>query len=106
MPSRDELDRAAGQSEELAGKTATEAALAARLADEQQQRVIEDLETRFKYHPPKEGQAAVYTSLREDAKLLAEHICDAVPYSREQSLALTALEDAVFWANAGIARRS
>jgi hypothetical protein len=35
---------------------------------------------------------------------LAYHIKAETPASREQSLALTHLEDAVFWANAAIAR--
>jgi hypothetical protein len=63
-----------------------------------------DLEKRFTYHPPKEGQPRKYELLRAHAKALAYTIKDNTPASREQSLALTKLEEAVFWANAAIAR--
>ena len=65
---------------------------------------IPDIETRFTYHPPKEGQPVKYDALRtafKDLAYLVEHYC---PDSRERSLALTHLETAVFWANASIAR--
>jgi hypothetical protein len=62
------------------------------------------IENNFTYHPPKKGQLEKYNSVRKKAKELAELIEDTVPESREQSLAMTKLEEAVFWANAGIAR--
>lgn len=58
----------------------------------------------FVHHPPKGDQAERYQSLRDDARVLAHEIVNQTPPSREQSLALTALEEAVFWANAAIAR--
>lgn len=58
----------------------------------------------FVYHSPKEGQQEIYASLRAKAKELAYMIVDVVPAGREQSSALTRLEEAVFHANAGIAR--
>lgn len=64
-----------------------------------------ELEIRFTYHAPKDDQPQRYVLLREAAKEFAKLINNQVPESREQSLALTALEEAVFWANAGIARR-
>lgn len=64
-----------------------------------------ELDNRFSYHAPKEGQPEQYAALRSAAKDLAAMIVDSVPASREQSLALTNLEQAIFWANAGIARR-
>ena len=63
-----------------------------------------DLENRFTYHPPKPGQPEKYVKLRDAGKELAYLIKDLTPGSREQSLALTKLEEAIFWANAGIAR--
>jgi hypothetical protein len=63
-----------------------------------------DLEKRFTYHAPKGNQPARYNFLRDAAKSLAYVIKTATPPSREQSLALTHLEQAVMWANAGIAR--
>ena len=63
------------------------------------------VEHNFTYHAPKPGQPERYTQLREKAKELALMILDECPESREQSLAITSLEQAVFWANAAIARR-
>ncbi|GAB6989575.1 Acb2/Tad1 domain-containing protein [Paenibacillus pini] len=62
------------------------------------------LENNFSYHPPKEGQSEKYDNIRCKAKELAYLINDLAPKSRENSLAMTNLEQAVFWANAGIAR--
>ena len=64
----------------------------------------ENIERNFTYHAPKPGQPATYTLLRNTAKELALLINDMVPEGREKSLAFTKLEEAVFWANAGIAR--
>lgn len=66
----------------------------------------EEIEKRFTYHPPKDGQPAKYKALRAKAKELAELIIETVPASREQSEAITCLETSVMFANAGIARRS
>ena len=60
---------------------------------------------RFTYHPPKPGQAERYKVIRFWALDFATALDDhAVPDSREKSLALTKIEEAVFWANAAIAR--
>lgn len=64
----------------------------------------QQIENNFTYHPPKDGQPEKYVNLREKAKELAYLIAETVPPSREQSLALTNLEQAIFWANAGVAR--
>lgn len=64
-----------------------------------------EIETRFTYHAPKPGQPETYQGLRDNAKELAALIVLWTPESREQSLALTALEEAVMWANAAIACR-
>jgi len=63
-----------------------------------------ELENNFTYHSPKEGQPELYQRLREQAKHLAYTIKYNTPKSRERSLAITKLEEAIFWANAGIAR--
>lgn len=62
------------------------------------------IENNFSYHSPKEGQPAKYEAIRAKAKELAVLIDEQTPKSREQSLAMTNLEQAVFWANAAIAR--
>jgi hypothetical protein len=63
-----------------------------------------DEENVFTYHKPKEGQAGKYEELREHAKIVAFAMRRLCPPSRELSLARTNLEQAVFWANAAIAR--
>ena len=65
---------------------------------------VQELEKRFTYHPPKTGQPQRYQALRDEAADLAGVIVASTPESREQSLALTHLEEAVMWANAAIAR--
>jgi hypothetical protein len=65
---------------------------------------MEDLENRFMYHKPFGTQPTRYVLIRGAARDLAEEIVKSTPISREQSLALTHLEEAVFWANAAIAR--
>lgn len=62
------------------------------------------LENLFTYHAPKPGQPEKYEKLRGRAKELAYMFNNMCPPSREASLALTKLEEAVFWANAAIAR--
>lgn len=63
-----------------------------------------DIERNFTYHPPKEGQPEKYKEVRRKAKALAHFINNRCPVSREKSIAMTKLEEAVFWANASIAR--
>lgn len=62
------------------------------------------IENNFKYHAPKPGQPEKYEAIRNKAKELAELIDTECPNSREKSLAITNLEQVVFWANASIAR--
>ena len=64
----------------------------------------DELSKRFRYHVPKADQPARYEAIRAAAYELAGKITGMTPTSREQSLALTSLEEAVFWANAAIAR--
>jgi len=65
----------------------------------------DELHTRFTYHPPKGDQPVRYQRIREHGKALAELVDVECPESREKSLALTKIEEAIFWANAAIARR-
>lgn len=64
-----------------------------------------DLNKRFDYHKPADQQTAIkHESVRQSAKSLAAQVVDLVPEGREQSTALTKIEEAMMWANAGIAR--
>jgi len=68
------------------------------------QKMSEQLEKTFTYHSPKDDQPDRYVLLRDKAKYLAYDIVRNTPPSREQSLAITHLEEAIFYANAAIAR--
>lgn len=62
------------------------------------------IENDFTYHSPTPDQIPKFLAIRSEAKSLA-HLIDAlVPDGREKSLALTALDQVVWSANAGIAR--
>jgi hypothetical protein len=65
----------------------------------------EEIQRRFTYHAPKNDQPAKYEAIRAKAKELASLVNDLCPDGRETSLAITKIEEAVMWANAGIARR-
>jgi hypothetical protein len=65
---------------------------------------MKDLQNRFSYHSPKENQPERYQILRARALEFAIEIKTFVPNGRQQSLALTALEEVVMRANAGIAQ--
>jgi hypothetical protein len=67
---------------------------------------MNDLDRRFTYHAPKPGQPELYVAIRDKARELAVLVSDAQPNSRERALAITAIEEAVMWANAGIARNT
>ena len=58
-----------------------------------------ELQNRFTYHPPIANQGQRYEEIRAKAFELAEFIMRRCPDSRELSLAMTHLEEAVFWAN-------
>lgn len=62
------------------------------------------LENNFEYHSPKESQADRYIDIRSRARSFSYELVQSCPPSRELSLALTALEECVMWANAAIAR--
>lgn len=66
-----------------------------------QQEVI----TRFTYHSPKDDQFQRYEKIRAHGEYFATYLLDACPESRERSLAITKMEEAIMWANAAIARR-
>jgi hypothetical protein len=61
----------------------------------------------FDYHQPGSSDVvAAHEAIRSACKEAAQTVAELVPQGREQSLALTKLEEAGFWANAGIARHS
>lgn len=68
--------------------------------------VVIDLKNRFTYHPPKDGQQWTFEQIRNTAQHYALLLAGLCPQSRELSLAITHLEEVVFWANASIARKA
>jgi hypothetical protein len=66
--------------------------------------LLTDIKNRFKFHPGTEDSIPRHEEIRDSALMMAEDILSWVPEGREKSLALTRLEEAIFWANAGIAR--
>lgn len=65
---------------------------------------FQDVKKRFSHHPPKGDQAVRYSLIRANVREVANFINETCPDSREKSLAITHLEEAVMWANAAIAR--
>jgi len=64
----------------------------------------EELDDRFVHYVPNEDAISCHEAVRAAGRALAlkvEHLC---PDSREKSLAMTKVEEAVMWANAAIAR--
>jgi len=57
----------------------------------------------YTYHPPFGTQQERYVALRAAALAFAQLITDLCPPSREQSVALTKVQEATMWANASIA---
>jgi len=72
---------------------------------ERKSELIDDYQRRFTYHPPKEDQIGRYEKIRQHAKSFAEIVIFTAPDSRELGEAIKHIEEAVFWANAAIARR-
>lgn len=65
----------------------------------------DELTNRFAYHPPlSDTRRQAHENVRGQVGRLAQFIAHTVPAGREQALALTKLEEAMMWANAGLAR--
>lgn len=66
--------------------------------------LIGQAENNFTYHAPHGDQVHRYERVRSWGKQLAVDIIRNTPPSREQDFALKHIEEAIFWANAAIAR--
>lgn len=65
----------------------------------------DDIHNRFAYHPPKsEERKREHENVRDGAMRLAMSWGGNLPPGREAALAITKLEEAMFWANAALAR--
>ena len=65
---------------------------------------IEEIANNFTYHAPKDDQTKRYEEIRAKGLLFALEVFGSCPESREKSLAMTKIDEAVMWANASIAR--
>jgi hypothetical protein len=65
--------------------------------------MYEEIHTRFGYHPATEITGPKHDAVRNRFMGLALWIAETTPLGRHQSLALTALQEAMMWANAAIA---
>lgn len=65
----------------------------------------DDIAHRFAFHAATtEEKRDEHTSVRQACRRLANELNERCPEGREKSLAITRLEEVMFWANAGIAR--
>lgn len=65
---------------------------------------VKDLTNRFNYHKPDAQAMERHQDIRDAVYELAVDLMSTIPDSRERQLALINLEQAMFWANAAIAR--
>lgn len=68
------------------------------------ERELQQCQRVFVYHAPRPDQVPRYEKIRDAVGCVALDLLEMCPPSRELSLALTHLEEAVMWANASIAR--
>ena len=60
---------------------------------------------RFAYHPPQDPETVwAHERVRDLMGAVAEDLAHILPQGRESALVLTKIEEAMFWANAAIAR--
>lgn len=65
-----------------------------------------DIEHRFAFHAATSNEKRdAHSSVRQQCKRLADALNEQLPEGREKSLAITNLEQAMFWGNAALARQ-
>jgi hypothetical protein len=66
----------------------------------------EDIKNRFTFHPADTAERQqLHQTVRSHCLRTAEVLNHLLPEGREKSLAITKLEEVMFWANATIARQ-
>lgn len=63
-----------------------------------------DLQHRFAFHKANEVTTPIHEQIRNTLNATAQELNQVVPDGREKSLMITHLEEAMMWANAGVAR--
>lgn len=67
---------------------------------------LNELKNRFSHHPPNDRKKYHHEFVRTNCQSLAVILNQHIPEGREKALAMTKLEEVMFWANAGIARNN
>lgn len=65
---------------------------------------LQENSRRFKHHGQTGDQCQRHADIRRSIRSAADFLLAACPPGRERALALTKLEEAMFWANAAVAR--
>lgn len=66
----------------------------------------EDIKNRFAFHAATtEEKRDAHTSVRQNCRDLADFLNEKLPEGREKALAVTKLEEVMFWGNAALARQ-
>lgn len=65
---------------------------------------MDDLTNRFRFHKATDKTGPQHALIRVKCYELATELNDFLPEGREKSVALTKLEEVMFWSNAAIAR--
>ena len=65
-----------------------------------------DIEHRFAFHAATTDEKRdAHTSVRQSCRRLADYLNENLPDGREKALAMTKLEEVMFWGNAALARQ-
>jgi len=62
------------------------------------------IENDFKFHPASPSKGELHSEVRLRCEEVASYFEANIPAGREAALAKTKLEEAMFWANAAVAR--
>lgn len=65
--------------------------------------LAEQQDNALSFHPLTPGRGEIHERLREAAKVYAAVVRELCPGSREASLAFTAIQESLMWANAAVA---
>lgn len=100
-----ESDGKTGAKTSCCGMPLSEVASHVYMAPKKETDQYRTLSKRFTYPIIKEGQLRQFESLREKMLNLADVLCIECPDNRERSLALTKMEEALYWAEMSIVRK-
>ena len=65
-----------------------------------------NMSERLGFHPATEATGPIHATIRKDYLALADKVQAMLPEGREASLAMTALQESMMWANAAVAMQA